>query len=55
VSWLRDRCRISRDESKASASDKLAFVCWGLVAIGYHAAWFALGLAILWWLAGRTL
>ena len=48
VSWLRDRCRISGDESKASASDKLAFVCWGLVAIGYHAAFLIVPLAILW-------
>lgn len=55
VSWLRDRCGIGRDESKASASDKLAFVFWCFVAIAYHAAWFALGLAILWWLTVRAL
>ena len=55
VSWLRDRCGIGRNESKASGSDKLAFVFWCFVAIAYHAAWFAFGLAILWWITVRML
>ena len=55
VSWLRDRCGIGRGESKASASDKLAFAFWCFVAIAYHAAWFAFGLTILWWLTVRAL
>ena len=55
VSWLRDRCGIGRGDSRASMSDKLAFGFWCFVAIAYHAAWFALGLAILWWLAIRML
>src|SRR4051812_37307895 len=55
VSWLRDRCGISRDDSKANASDKLGFVFWCSVAIAYHAAWFAFGLAIFWWLVIRML
>ena len=55
VSWLRERCGIGRDDSKASANDKLAFVFWCFVAVGYHAAWFAFGLAMLWWLTVRAL
>jgi hypothetical protein len=55
VSWLRDRCGIGRDDSKASERDKLAFVFWSFVAIAYHAAWFAFGLAILSWLTVRIL
>ena len=50
VGWLRDRCGIGRNESNASTSDKLAFVFWSFVAIAYHIAWFAFGLAILCWL-----
>jgi hypothetical protein len=53
VSWLRERCGIGRDDSKPSASDKLAFGFWCFAAIAYHAAWFAFGLAILWWLVTR--
>jgi hypothetical protein len=55
VSWLRDTCGISRDESKASVRDKMALVFWCFVAIAYHAAWFAFGLAILWWIVVRML
>lgn len=55
VGWLRHRCGIGRDESMASASDKLAFVFWSSVSIAYHAAWFVVGLAILWWLVIRML
>jgi hypothetical protein len=55
VSWLRERCGIDRDDSKPSASDKLAFVLWCFVAVAYHAAWFAFGLAIFWWLVIRML
>jgi hypothetical protein len=53
VSWLRERCGIGRDDSNPSTRDKLAFGFWCLVAISYHAAWFAFGLAILWWLVTR--
>lgn len=53
VSWLRERCGIARDESNASASDKLVFGFWCFIAIVYHAAWFALGLVMLWKLVLR--
>jgi hypothetical protein len=49
VSWLRERCGIGCHDSKPSATDKMAFVCWCFVAIAYHAVWLAFGLAILWW------
>ena len=55
VGWLRERCGIRLDESKASASYKLAFVFWCLVAFAYHAAWFAVGGGILWWIVTNLL
>lgn len=54
VEWLREF--ISQNgERKPSFADRVAFAAWSVTALVYHAAWFVVGAAALWWIVVRLL
>lgn len=53
VGWLRRRLQIEGARAEARSSDKFAFAGWCFIAIGYHATFPVLALAILWWIVTR--
>ena len=55
LDWLRDRVGLNKSQVPATTRDQIAFAFWCVAGVLYHAAWFALGLAILWWILGRLL
>ena len=55
VGWLRRELRIDGADPEASASDKIAFAWWCVIAIGYHAIYAVAGVAVLWWIITRLL
>jgi hypothetical protein len=50
VEWLRARLRSKADREETTPGDQIAFAFWCVVGVIYHAAWFAAGAAILWWI-----
>ena len=52
LEWLRDTLRVTDENLPGTPRDKLAFAFWCIAGILYHAAWFATGAVILWWIVG---
>ena len=50
LDWLRGRFGLKENDVSATPGDKLAFAFWCITGALYHAAWFAAGSAILWWI-----
>ena len=55
LGWLRGQLRLNKGDVPATSRDRIAFAFWCIVGATYHAAWFAAGAAVLWWIAERML
>jgi len=53
LQWLRERLRANETAQPAAIGDRIAFAFWCVAGAAYHAAWFAGGAAILWYIVTR--
>lgn len=51
LDWLRAQLRAKESQgAQATMNDRFAFAFWCGLGVAYHAAWFTVGAAVLWWL-----
>jgi len=53
VEWLRERLEREQTPATVTGRDRIVFALWCFVGATYHAAWFAGGTAVLWYIATR--